>query len=127
VLDPLHVEEAVAVIERVPNLEPVRVLELQRFELFAEDDRAYIAVRIDQPEPSRRGDERGLDERDARRDAAAAGEEADGTRLVVEDEEARGRDDHQGVTLLDVIVDPVGDAAFVDALDGHLEFALDLR
>ena len=127
-LDARAVEEAVAHVERVHDLERSGCCARERLELVLEDDRALVAVRVDEL-------------RRRRRLVASADFRIEITGVMplpplkstisrdrrVQHEESGGRRHHQAVAGPDVIVDPVRDAAVLDALDRDLVLGVAVR
>ena len=89
----LGIEEAALGVEVMVHREPAAERRAQPLELVGEDDRVGAAVRVHQPDRARRRGERALDDRDHRRDAAAAGEGDDRNVAIVQHEEP-GRAHH---------------------------------
>ncbi len=108
--------------------EAVEVAVLQVFERLGKDDAVHRAVAVDQREAAvRLGGERGLDQRQDGRDAAAGGESdivaraLGGQRHV---EAAVGRQHVERLADADAVVQVVGKHAGIHALDGHAQLAV---
>ncbi len=114
--------------QHVIQREAVEVAVLQVFQRLGKDDAVHRAVAVDQRESAvRLGGQRGLDQRQDGRDAAA-GSKRDivaralgGQRHV---ETAVGRQHVQRLADADAVVQVIGEHAGVHALDGHAQLAV---
>ncbi|MNV49427.1 hypothetical protein D3C71_1413810 [compost metagenome] len=109
----------------VDQREALHVEVLQVFDFFAEQHGRRCAVAKEQRELAARfGRQRGLHQREHRRDAAAH-REGHVMALVlgreIHGEVAGGRHHFQRLARLQFVVGPTGERAFVDLLDGHAQ------
>jgi hypothetical protein len=114
-----HRRHALHRVEPVDHHQPRRVGAGERRELAPEDHRALVAVGVDQRDAALALREHRPQDREDRRDAAAAGEQQE-----VAVERARREDTGRGQHLeqqpgFGVVAQPVGAAAAIDPLDRH--------
>ncbi len=95
-------------------------------QLGREDDRVAVAVGVEQPDPARRRRQRGLDQREHRRDAAARGERHDVVITGREDEDARRAGGLDLCARHQHVDHPVGHDPAGHTLHGDLQLGVDL-
>ena len=109
------------------DLEAARVAPQPRLELGAEDDRVAVPVGVEEAHAAPGRGQRRLQQRDHRRDAAAAAEQHHVRVALGEAEAARGGHHLEDVALAHGLVQPARDPAAGDALHGHLPIGIDGR
>jgi hypothetical protein len=106
-------------VQPVNDLQAIRILGRQLLQVLLEDDRALIAVGIEQHHIALMLLENGAQDGEHRCDSAATGQQQKVLRQIPGREQARGRHQLDGVTHLNPVANPVGASSLVDALDSH--------
>ena len=96
----------------------------ERVELAPEDDLVVVRIGVEKARRQRGFVEHLLDQRNDRRDAAAAGEQHGRPVPAAQDEAPAGRRDLNDVARLRDVVEPVGSDPAPDPLDGNLQLGV---
>ncbi len=112
---------ALDAVQPMDDLQPRRVMQRQLTQQIAEDHRVFIAIGIDQANPPAARRQRCAQDRQHRRDAAAAGEQQQVSVQRLRHEHAGRRQHLHAVAGAEPVAQPVGAAAVGDALDRHAQ------